>query len=75
MSLSLVGMAAAVSCERSLIFVAPLVLWREPWTRSTFGSFCVWWFAFLWLHMPARLAVVLVSLFFSAKKKTEMLLL
>ncbi|MGB0550539.1 MAG: hypothetical protein ACPGR8_15520 [Limisphaerales bacterium] len=73
MSLNIVGMAAAVSCERSLVFVAPIVLWREPWTRTTLGAFIVWWAVFMCVHNPARLAVVAVCLFFSAKEKSRKL--
>ena len=63
MSLNVLGVAAAVACERSLIFVAPLLLWRERWDRKLIMIFFVYYFVMLFLSVYSRVAVAAVSLY------------
>ena len=61
MSLAVAGIAAAVACERSLVFVAPLLLWRERWDRRLAGTFVVYYVVMLFLSVYSRVAVAAVS--------------
>ena len=61
MSLAVAGVAAAVACERSLIFVAPLLLWRERWDRKLLGIFFLYYLIMIFLSVYSRVAVVAVS--------------